>query len=114
MGAELPASLNHRADRRVRALLSGKIIIGNGLMSPDCVIRDLSPGGARVRVPRTIELPSRVGLLVIKDGLLFDAIVAWRRDDEAGLAFSGQHDIRGDIDPAHRGVRALWAELTPR
>jgi hypothetical protein len=98
----------------VRALLSGKIIIGNGLMSPDCVIRDLSPGGARVRVPRTIELPSRVGLLVIKDGLLFDAIVAWRRDDEAGLAFSGQHDIRGDIDPAHRGVRALWAELTPR
>jgi hypothetical protein len=111
---ELPAGPDHRVGRRVRTLLSGKIIIGNGLMSPDCVIRDLSPSGARVRITRTIELPSSVELLVIKDGLLFDATVAWRRGNEAGLVFSGHHDLRGNIDPANRAARALWVELAPR
>jgi hypothetical protein len=103
-----------RAGHRTRALLSGKIIVGNGVMSPDCVIRDLSDGGARVRISGSIELPEAVGLLVIKDGLLFDATLAWRRGDETGLAFTGRHDVRGDVDPAHRGVHRLWKELAPR
>jgi len=114
-----PASEPHtgderRAGHRARALLSGKVIIGNGLMSPDCVIRDLSDGGARVRISGSIELPDAVGLLVIRDGLLFDATLAWRRGDETGLAFAGRHDVRGDVDPAHRAVHRLWKELAPR
>lgn len=106
--------VRRRAMTRARTLLAGKIIIRGGMMSPDCVIRDLSPDGARVRVPRTILLPSSVGLLVTKDGVLFDAVVVWRRGDEAGLTFSDRHDIRGAVDPANARAHALWAEHAPR
>jgi hypothetical protein len=102
------------AGHRARTLLKGKIIIRGGMMSPDCVIRDLSPDGARVRVSHTILLPSSVGLLVIKDGVLFDAVVAWRKGDEAGLAFSDRRDIRGADDPSNARAHALWVEHAPR
>src|SRR5580658_3153027 len=105
---------NRRRARRARTLLAGKIIIEKGLIAHDCVIRAFNSGGARVRISAATEMPPKVGLLVIKEGLLFEAGVAWRRGDETGLAFVGQYDLRGDVDPARKGVRALWAELTPR
>jgi hypothetical protein len=40
--------------------------------------------------------------------------VAWRRGDEAGLVFKDRHDLRTDVDPVRRHVRALWTELTER
>jgi hypothetical protein len=103
-----------RAYYRARTLFSGKIIIGDGSVSPDCVIRNLSIAGARVRISRSIELPGVVGLLVIKEGLLFDATVIWRNGEETGLTFSGHHDLRRDTDPSRKIVRMLWDELRPR
>jgi hypothetical protein len=111
---ELRTGENRRIASRARALLAGKIIIGRGLISPDCVIRDLSSSGARVRISAETDLPPKVSLLVIKEGLLFEANVAWRRGDQTGLAFVGQYDLRGDVDAAHRGARALWVELADR
>jgi hypothetical protein len=73
-----------RADLRARSLLTGKIIIGDASASHDCVVRNLSAKGARVRL-----------------------------GEQIGLAFTGQHDLRKDTDPAHRGARALWTALAP-
>jgi hypothetical protein len=111
---ELRTGENRRIAGRARTLLAGKIIIGKGLISPDCVIRDLSSSGARVRISAETDLPPKVRLLAIKEGLLFEANVAWRRGDQTGLAFVGQCDLRCDVDPAHSGVRALWAQLADR
>jgi hypothetical protein len=111
---DLRVGENRRIASRSRTLLAGKIIIGEGLISPDCVIRDLSSSGARVRISAETDLPPTVRLLVIKEGLLFEANVAWRRDDQTGLVFVGQCDLRSDVDPARSGVRALWAQLTDR
>jgi len=105
---------NRRRARRARTLLAGKIIAGNGLNVLDCMIRDFSSGGARVRISAATALPPKVSLLVIKEGLLFEANVAWRRGDETGLTFVGRYDLRGDVAPAHKGVRALWMELASR
>jgi len=103
-----------RAAPRTRSLLSGKLVIAGGALSPDCAIRDLSLTGARIRLPATVDLPRDVGLLVIKNGVLFDATVVWRKEDLAGLAFTGRHDLATSIDPALRAVRVLWKELAPR
>jgi hypothetical protein len=102
-----------RGGVRARSLLTGKLVIGDGEVSHDCVIRNLSAKGARVRVSSALGLPATAGLLVVKEGLLFDAAVVWRRGDQVGLTFTGQHDLRDDTDPAHRGVRALWTALAP-
>jgi hypothetical protein len=104
---------HRRRAHRARTLLAGKIIVAQGIIH-DCMIRDFSSSGARVRISAETGLPPRVSLLVIKEGLLFEADVAWRRSDETGLAFIGQYDLRRDVDPARKGVRTLWAQLVLR
>jgi hypothetical protein len=89
-------------------------VTAEGLNVLDCIIRDFSSGGARLRISAATTLPPNLGLLVIKEGLLFDATVAWRRGDETGLVFVRQYDLRGDVDPARRGICALWSQLASR
>jgi hypothetical protein len=110
-GAERRTGLARRDDRRARSLMSGKVVVGDGQMSVDCVIRNLSSRGARVSVPRSIDLPGAVGLLIVREGLFCEASVAWRRGDLTGLAFRARHDLRKDRDPSRRGVRALWSAM---
>ena len=105
---------NRRVASRARALLAGKLIIDDGHISLDCTIRNLSTGGAKVRISAETDLPPKISLLLIKEGLLFEASVAWRKGDQIGLTFVGQYDLRDDVDPAHRGARELWAELAVR
>jgi hypothetical protein len=112
-GAERRTGAIRRENLRARSLLTGKIVIGDGAVSHDCVIRNFSAKGARVRLAGAINLPGAIGLLVVKEGLLFDAAVVWRRGDQIGLAFGGQYDLRKDADPARRGARALWTALAP-
>jgi hypothetical protein len=106
--------VERRNVHRARALLSGKIIIGDGRMTADCIIHNLSTSGAHVRLSRNVELPRAVGLLLVKEATLFDATVIWRGGDKTGLMFHARHDLLHDRDPSRRGARALWAELAPR
>jgi PilZ domain-containing protein len=110
-GAERRTSGVRRTDLRARSLMSGKVIVGDGQMSIDCVIRNLSSRGARVTVPRSIDLPAAVGLLIVREALFCEAMVAWRKGDQTGLAFRTRHDLRKDTDPSRRGVRALWSAM---
>jgi hypothetical protein len=112
-GADLRTGMVRRAAPRARSLLTGKIIIGDGRESHDCVVRNLSATGAHVRIAGAVNLPGTVGLLVVKEALLFDAAIAWRRGDLIGLTFSAQYDLREDKDPAHRQARALWTAMSP-
>ena len=108
------SEVERRAEYRIRTLIYGKLIIGDGLASLDCVVRDRSTGGAQVRVLGTEEPPPTVRLLLITEGLLFDATVVWRRGDKIGLAFSGHHDLRHDDDPSLTAVHALWMDVVQR
>jgi hypothetical protein len=107
------SELDRRVEPRARTLLAGKLIIGMGasFLSPGCTIIDLSEHGARVRIAGCVRLPPPVALLMTREGVLVDAAVAWRREDEAGLALRERYDLRHDVDPLHRHVRALWAQL---
>jgi PilZ domain len=112
-GPDLRTGVARRAAPRARSLLTGKIIIGDGRESHDCVVRNLSATGAHVRIAGAVNLPGTVGLLVVKEALLFDAAIVWRRGEQIGLTFSCQYDLREDVDPAHRRARALWTALSP-
>jgi PilZ domain len=111
--AERRTGVVRRSGARARSLLSGKLVIDGGRISFDCVIRNMSSRGARVELAPSIELPATVGLLIVREGLLCDAKVVWRRNGETGLTFHGRHDLRRDADPARRGIRALWAAVAP-
>jgi hypothetical protein len=93
------AGSERRDGPRVETSLPGKIISGDGFLSPACVVCDLSPRGARVRIAGGIRLPPPVALLLTEEGLLFDAAVAWRRGDETGLVLKGCRDLLTDVRP---------------
>jgi hypothetical protein len=111
-GPDKRTGMVRRAAPRARSLLTGKIIIGDGRESHECVVRNLSATGAHVRIAGAVNLPGTVGLLVVKEALLFDATIAWRRNDQIGLTFTARYDLREDKDPAHRQARALWKAMS--
>lgn len=81
---------NLRLHPRHKVLKAGKIVFSNLGASIDVTIRDMSDGGARVRVPPNIALPKLFNLLVVSDGLLFPAELRWHRGEFVGMSFVGE------------------------
>ena len=79
-----------RASPRRRMLLRDASLLDG---RPDrilrCTIKDLSDGGARVRVGTVEVVGDEVTLIDPKDGTERRCRIAWRSDTELGLAFEG-------------------------
>jgi two-component system cell cycle response regulator len=78
-----------RKCRRRRVLREGRIVLKSGSSLINCIIRDQTASGAKLRVPAPTELPKNFGLVCLTDGMLFPAEIVWRRGDDMGVAFVG-------------------------
>jgi hypothetical protein len=105
---------DQRTRQRQRVLLSGKLLYGDADLTADCAIRDISPGGARVRIQGPIALPSRVRLIEVKTGRAFDCEVVWRRMPELGLRFLGAYDLNHDNGEQLKMLKRVWTEAANR
>ncbi len=76
-----------RQGPRLRSLKGGRILIGK-TESIDCVVRDLSDSGARLRFPAMIGVPESFDLALTADHIRIPARKAWRRGNEVGIRFS--------------------------
>ncbi len=83
---------NRRRERRDRVLFRGRIILDGGVSTIDCVIRDLSPQGARVTVQDRAVVPRMLSLTVLDTGRVYNAIRRWQHGQTIGLEFSAEHD----------------------
>ena len=92
-------------------LFAGKIILDNGL-TMDCMIRNLSDGGAQIRVAPEVAVPNQFHLIEIRSGTAYRAQVAWRAPASAGLKFIERHDLNGAGAPI--GLRQLWLGCATR
>lgn len=81
---------NKRGTRRPRVLKDGKIVSMNLGSVVDCSVRDVSATGARIRCKSQNAIPDEFELLVLSDNWIRLAKVMWRRNDEAGLHFTGE------------------------
>ncbi|BBF93680.1 hypothetical protein [Blastochloris tepida] len=79
-----------RLQRRERTLRGARIAFGNMSITIDCVVRDLTSRGARLRVPSTVGVPSVFHLLHQRDGSIQRCQVAWRTETEVGVEFIDQ------------------------
>ena len=80
-------SADKRRAPRNRTLRTGKIIYNNQMCVIDCLIRDISLTGCRVRVPNPGMIPDRFALQGAADGDRRNCTVSWRTADELGLKF---------------------------
>lgn len=55
---------NRRRGARARLLLRGRVVLNGGFTSIDCVVLDLSAGGAKLKFPSTIGLPDTFELRI--------------------------------------------------
>jgi len=78
---------NRRAHPRHAVHLDGKLLLAEGARTLDCVILDMSEGGARVSVGVEMDLPKKVYLWQRSMGSVFDCEVRWREASYVGLHF---------------------------
>src|SRR3954451_9413755 len=70
-----------RTDSRSRSFLGAKIVFNSRNSSMDCLIRNISPTGARLLLSSAVVIPDEFELQIPKQGRSFRARLAWRRAD---------------------------------
>ena len=76
-----------RRELRGRTLRSGKIVFNSKQSVIDCIVRDLSDGGACLQVNATTAVPPSFELIVDGDEPSRSSRVAWRSDTRIGVEF---------------------------
>jgi hypothetical protein len=77
-------------------------IISPGRRSPvPCVVREISPAGARLDVGKDWELPKAFWLRITGDSCMHFCTVTWRDGDSLGIEFPTGHN------------RAWWDHAQP-
>ena len=86
MSAEL------RAAARQRVLKSAKIILDDwGAI--DCIVRDMSETGAKIKIVSTANIPHKFRLLITMDNTIRPVQMAWKHNDTIGVAFTGEATV---------------------
>jgi hypothetical protein len=81
---------DRRSFLRQRVLREGKLVFNSGSSAISCIIRELGPGGAKLRLPAPTCLPRKVGLMCLTSKLLYPAEIVWCHEDELYVAFTGE------------------------
>ena len=79
---------DNRAHPRFATSQRGRLLSLDGRCNYNCVIADVSEGGARVRTGDFGLVPNRVYLSIGNGSEFFDCDVRWRRDGQLGLRFT--------------------------
>jgi hypothetical protein len=81
-----------RSGSRKRSFLQGRIFYNHRRNSIDCLVRDLSAQGARLKFPGAVATPDVVELHIPNKDETFRATVQWRAADEMGVVFGINED----------------------
>lgn len=77
----------NRANPRIRSFLRGEIVHSAGSIRIECLIRDLSEGGARLQVARSVIIPDPFELHIQQKAAVHRCKIIWRHEDELGTQF---------------------------
>jgi hypothetical protein len=114
-----------RSSSRHKSFLQGRIYFNNRRATLDCLIRDLSEAGARLKLSEAVAVPEAMELYIPNREEVHRARVEWRNGDEIGVSFGeiASPSMASDLsqsDLAHRvqrledevaGLRRLVNEL---
>ncbi|RWX79192.1 PilZ domain-containing protein [Neorhizobium lilium] len=78
--------MEQRKHQRSKAFLGGRVVFNGSNSSFDCIVKQISVGGALVKVENALSVPESFSL-VLSDGRRFDCEVRWRRINSLGVKF---------------------------
>ena len=79
-----------RIAARQKSFLQGRIYFNNRRSSVDCLIRDYSETGARLKFSETAAVPESIELYIPNKEEVHRARVEWRSGDEMGISFGDE------------------------
>lgn len=84
-----------KIDREIRrkVLKGASIITNNGSSTINCVIKDISSKGARLKMNEISLLPQQFDVLFITDGIKRHAKLIWHRSKEIGVEFIDKDNV---------------------
>ena len=94
-----PLLVEYRRSAREAVAIEARILLHNGWSTMNCVIRDLSDGGARLHAAFATALPGTFELQIPSENASVTVRQLWRMGDEVGVQFIG--DRRPLSDPVH-------------
>jgi hypothetical protein len=86
------AMTERRSNSRQKSFLQGRIFYNNRRTSVDCLVRDISEHGARLKFSGTIVTPDVVELYIPAKEESYRARVEWRNADEIGVGFESDEN----------------------
>jgi hypothetical protein len=106
-------STERRRIARQKSFLRGMVYFNNRRSVADCLIRDISPFGARLIFSDTITTPDTMDLYIPQKEQTLRSHVIWRVGHEVGVAFpqaTQAQPASGSAELAERVIR-LEAEI---
>ncbi len=86
LSEEVPAGAEMRASPRHRVFKGAVIVFNAGRSTFNCVMRDVSLGGARLQVDPLLAIPAQFELLTA-DAPRRPCRLAWRSGQQIGISF---------------------------
>ena len=77
----------HRSSPRIRSLLGGRIEFNHRQSTMDCLVREMSEGGAKLEVTHSVTIPDEFDLVIPSKDQHFHAVVRWRQAKFLGVEF---------------------------
>lgn len=114
MSTSSAAATQRRYKGRQRTLLAGKLANADATTTIDCVIRNISDTGAMVETTSPHLLSGPLQLLQIKDGVVWDVEIVWRRGNRIGLRLGDRHDLKAGTEAQLKALRAIWSQMALR
>ncbi len=100
-----------RSAPRSRSLLKGRLIFPNRQSTMDCIVRDISDGGARLELYHNDLVPDHFDLYVPLKETTFPVEVRWRQNSELGVRFVVPREPGATQDDLAARVSQLEAEF---
>lgn len=88
-----------RHKRQKTRLRAGRIVDCDNNFLCDCVISDMSPGGARLKLPVDVVLPDEIILFDELENTVALATLRWRSGSNAGIEY--------DVPPAKAALFSM-------
>lgn len=101
-----------RRSKRARTFLHARLSYGDGAISTECTVNQLSDFGGRINVASSVALPDMFEVAIPQKGICRRAKLVWRKDDQAGIDFLDDREslaVPDGEDPLMR-IKALEAE----
>ncbi len=101
-----------RRSKRTRTFLHARISYGDGAISTECTVNQLSDIGARINIASSVALPDIFEMEIPQKGISCRAKLIWRKDDQAGVDFLDEREGAAvpTIEDYLARIKALEAE----